>query len=339
MNSTSVHGLSQQEDFSFIKSILLALTKYLWTIPVVLGVPGNILTILVARQKHNRKMSPCVYMTAMAVSDTAFLLDVTWYYSLFYQGHLDAITDVKARKLIIEFHIFIMFTLAKISGLYLAAMSVDRLIAVRFPMAAIRLCTTKRAKVTVLLITIPIVLINIHIFFVFKYVEDLNSGVRIILYDDSVSGAVEKVFSTYMVIVGTGLPFSIILGANLLIIITVKRASFERAKLNSNTSRAEKEERNQQHLTILLLFISFAYVVTTLPYRLYDPILKLPQIKAIYDMTQQYWKLRYTLGIFFTANLWFYNYAVNFYLYCIGGGKRYRDDTKAVIGQLFPCCK
>jgi hypothetical protein len=75
-----------------------------------------------------------------------------------------------------RFHIYIIFTGGTISGLYLSAMSIDRLIAVRFPMAAIQLCTTKRAKVTVLLITFPIALIYVHIFFIFKYVEDLQSG-------------------------------------------------------------------------------------------------------------------------------------------------------------------
>jgi hypothetical protein len=69
-----------------------------------------------------------------------------------------------------------MLSCATISGLYLAAMSIDRLIAVRFPMAAIRLCTTKRANVTVLLITFSILAINTNIFFVFKYVEDIESG-------------------------------------------------------------------------------------------------------------------------------------------------------------------
>jgi hypothetical protein len=114
----------------------------------------------------------------------------------------------------------------------------------------------------------------------------------------------------------------------------VKRASIERAKLKSDKSREEKQERSQQNMTVLLMFVSMAYVVTTLPYRLYLPVLEMPQMKAIYDMRKQYWKLRYTIGIFATANLWFYNYGVNFYLYCIGGGTRYRDDTKAVIGQL-----
>jgi hypothetical protein len=63
------------------------------------------------------------------------------------------------------------------SGLFLAAMSIDRLIAVRFPLAAARVCTTKRAKLTVILTAILIMIFNINVFFVFDYFEDKNTGI------------------------------------------------------------------------------------------------------------------------------------------------------------------
>jgi arginine exporter protein ArgO len=158
------------------------------------------------------------------------------------------------------------------------------------------------------------------------------SGVRIFLYNVPV--AIEKASSLFNILFGTALPFVIIFGCNLLIIITVKRAARERDKLKS--SQVEKQQKDS-HMTAMLLFVSIAYVVTTLPYRLFDPVMEMPELVAMYDMTQQYWRLRYTVSISFVMNLWFCNYAVNFYLYCIGGGRRYWNDTKAVIGQLMPC--
>jgi hypothetical protein len=55
-------------------------------------------------------------------------------------------------------------------------MSIDRLIAVRFPLAAPRLCTTKRAKVTVVIITLLITPLNVHMLYTFKYFEDAEAG-------------------------------------------------------------------------------------------------------------------------------------------------------------------
>jgi hypothetical protein len=51
---------------------------YSWLIPAVLGVPGNILAVLIATREHNMKLSPCIYMAAMGLADTALLLELVW---------------------------------------------------------------------------------------------------------------------------------------------------------------------------------------------------------------------------------------------------------------------
>jgi hypothetical protein len=51
---------------------------YSWLLPAVLGIPGNIMVILIASKEHNRKLSPCIYMIAMALADTVLLLEVAW---------------------------------------------------------------------------------------------------------------------------------------------------------------------------------------------------------------------------------------------------------------------
>jgi hypothetical protein len=76
-----------------------------------------------------------------------------------------------------RFHVYMVSISGMSSGLFLAAMSIDRLIAVRFPLAAARLCTAKRAKLTVILIPIFIMIFNINIFFVFDYFEDKKTGI------------------------------------------------------------------------------------------------------------------------------------------------------------------
>jgi hypothetical protein len=156
-------------------------------------------------------------------------------------------------------------------------------------------------------------------------------GIRFLSYN--VPRAIEEASTLFNLIFGTVVPSVVIFSCNSLIILTVKKAATRRAKL----SQKGKEEKDSQNLTAMLLFVSVAYIVTTFPYRVYDPITQMSELSAIYDMTKQYWKLRYSIGLYSVAILWFCNYAVNFYLYCIGGGKRYRNDTKAVIGQLFPC--
>jgi hypothetical protein len=45
---------------------------------VVMGIPGNILSIFVTLQRQNRRISTCVYMTALASADTMVLIEAAW---------------------------------------------------------------------------------------------------------------------------------------------------------------------------------------------------------------------------------------------------------------------
>jgi ABC-type sugar transport system permease subunit len=97
MNMTT--DLSDQGDYPLLQTVLTVL-MYAWSVPVAFGVPGNILAIFVANRKHNRNLAPCVYMTAMAVADTIFLLEALWFYSLFTPGRLNGLTNLNQRGIL-----------------------------------------------------------------------------------------------------------------------------------------------------------------------------------------------------------------------------------------------
>jgi hypothetical protein len=136
--------------------------------------------------------------------------------------------------------------------------------------------------------------------------------------------------------VGTVLPFLVIFGSNIMIILSVRQASRRRLTLGSITA-GDKLEKETQYLTRMLMFVSFAYVIITLPYRMYHLVMKIPQIAKLYDMTKVYWRMRYVIQGWAISNVWIFNYAVNFYLYCVGGGQKYRKDAKDVMLCLWPC--
>jgi hypothetical protein len=71
---------------------------------------------------------------------------------------------------------YINVTCAVLSGLFLTANSIDRVIAVRFPMAAPRLCTISRAKKVVVGSSVLIVILNLHSFYTWAYIKDPVTG-------------------------------------------------------------------------------------------------------------------------------------------------------------------
>jgi hypothetical protein len=94
---TITTDLRDQGNYPLLRTVLTALTQYVWIIPVVFGVPGNILAMLVANRKHNRNLAPCLYMAAMAAVDTLFLLETLWFYTLFTPGRLYGLTTLYQR--------------------------------------------------------------------------------------------------------------------------------------------------------------------------------------------------------------------------------------------------
>jgi hypothetical protein len=89
-----------QEIIAILKIVQTALSRYTMLVPVIFGVPGNILSIVVANRKHNRNLSPCVYMAAMGVMDTVFLLEIMWYYLFYSRGFVDHLLEKPSRGFI-----------------------------------------------------------------------------------------------------------------------------------------------------------------------------------------------------------------------------------------------
>jgi hypothetical protein len=130
-------------------------------------------------------------------------------------------------------------------------------------------------------------------------------------------------FNMYMLVLGTVIPFIILIISNTTIIVNVRRAAMERKKMESGGQRKKVTETN---LTVMLLLTSVAYLFCSCPKRIWETI-----AGAQYDMTNSYWFVRYWLEFWFLTELWLCNFAVNFYIYFLGGGRKFRNDTKEVL--------
>jgi hypothetical protein len=74
------------------------------------------------------------------------------------------------------FHYFLTYSCSMVSGLTLAEMSVDRFIAIRYPMAAQRICTTTKAKTTIIITAVVFTAVNVSAFFCHVRITDEVSG-------------------------------------------------------------------------------------------------------------------------------------------------------------------
>jgi hypothetical protein len=93
--------VNESPEYPLLLMVYRVLTRYVtWIGPTLIGVPGNILSILIANRKHNRELSPCIYMKAMAVADTLELVQHAFFQPLAYFGV--GASDIYLRKLLFK---------------------------------------------------------------------------------------------------------------------------------------------------------------------------------------------------------------------------------------------
>jgi hypothetical protein len=142
--------------------------------------------------------------------------------------------------------------------------------------------------------------------------------------------------SIHQLAIGTAIPFFIIIGCNIGIIIGVKRAESKRKQITVTSDRDETKkarEKDSKYMMRMLVLVSLAYVFCSIPVRVYDLILQIPAVGSKYDLADRYWFLRFNIEYWTLGVLWDANYAVNFYMYSIGGGKKFRNDAKEIIAS------
>jgi hypothetical protein len=115
----------------------------------------------------------------------------------------------------------------------------------------------------------------------------------------------ELLTSSFQVVIGTLCPFVLILSCNITIIVTLQSASKERNVLETikQDKSRDRSQKDTAYLTRMLIAVSIAYVILTLPYRLNHLIMKIPVVAAMYDMKNIYWSMRYVLQAWTLQNV------------------------------------
>ena len=79
---TVSHGGTTPRDdhVALLEHVTVMLYKWWTVVSVGLGVPGNLMSLMITMKKDNRKISTCIYMAGLAVVDSCVLLfsEILW---------------------------------------------------------------------------------------------------------------------------------------------------------------------------------------------------------------------------------------------------------------------
>ena len=150
-----------------------------------------------------------------------------------------------------------------------------------------------------------------------------------------------KIYSVVYIVIGSIIPFCILLFLNLSIIHAIRNrrknlSKYSGSEMSSNPSSgdchmSDKQPNTNNHtaessqITRMLLFVTCTFLILTFPH-----CLRFLVFSFIDNLQSPYIFSVYYLYFFISSRMYGANAAVNFYLYCICGA-RFRKDVKELF--------
>ena len=165
-NSADVTYTTNNGSLSMIIQCLEFLNLYYVLLLIVVGVVGNLLSFLVFTVTHLKYRSSSYFLAALAVSDLGFLI------TLFFLWLQNIGIDFFNRQGWCQALIYASSVFSSLSVWLTVAFTVERLIAVQYPLQRPLICTVRRAKITIFVLVL--ITLSVHVYLMFS--AGVNDG-------------------------------------------------------------------------------------------------------------------------------------------------------------------
>ena len=305
----------------------LGIHTYYSPIVCIVGLVGNTLSAIVMFQKHNRRISTCVYMGILAFLDSVPLLINTKYF------FTDVVFPIREGKVGCQVVTY-LWAWAGLAGTWtIVAMTADRMYVVKEPLKAIHKCTPKRARIVSLVIILLAGLLKMPYPLVYSRTVPISMENDVCTPLPNRNTPLDELYYWINTVMSCYLPFLLLIAMNSVIVRSLlnrnKNLQFDPIAVVRKAAIDEtdkKKKREEAQITMSLLLVAFAFLLLTAPtyiayivYMFKDPYVS-PHTFA-----------GYMFAGFFTGRLLVTNNAINVFLYGVSG-RKFRNDLKAVFG-------
>jgi len=308
-----IYTLSAEEEF--ICTFLVG--KIFKVLITVIGLIGNILTIIILSKRRNIKSSTAVYLNALAISDILILI-----FGPFCDWLEDMLEVIISNygQFACKLQTFLQYSSSSTSSWLLVAVTIERAISVTMPHRVRSSCTTRVAIIVVIVTWIVVYFANLHFLFGMGHTHNkLCKAVASLQYIH---------FSKFVLpwvdfCVCFACPGILLLLGNIVIIFQLAQYHSRQKHLANGPSSASCS------VSIILIVVNFVFLITTGPIYIYS--IMLPYLVSTLEPAdvvslQSFW------GPMLNS-LWETNAALNMVLYVLTGS-RFRVE----LGRLL-CCK
>lgn len=321
LNTTIPTSLSQKLQEYRDYNLAMDLITYVMPIIIFTGTVGNIFSFMVMMRREMRQTPTFFYLAMLAIADSMVLFVSafkSWLRTVsgFELSHINAF-GCKLTMFLVHFSI-------QFSAWLIVAVTIERFLAVWFPLKANAMCSISRAKFITFMIAVIFILINVHIFWTAQLLVTRQSldGSNYICAAYAYENFVCKIFPWVNLVLYSFLPCLILIVLNVLIIICLLKTKHVPSTMTKDDNQLRNSHRK---LAMTLIFVSFTWIVTTTPRPLFGLFATKP--KSLEEVaTALMWRV-------ICYQLMYINHAVNFFLYCLSGEK-FRIQFKKFLCQM-----
>jgi hypothetical protein len=182
---------------------------YWMPVIVFVGLAGNIISFLIMLKPHNRRISCCNYMAALAGTDSLILLiGLVYWTALFLATRPEIVCKTLA---------WLLQANSFASMLLIFSMTVDRFIAIRWPLRARTICTTRRTRITIGCILLTTYVYTLPYFFTAGHLPGYAGCAAVLT-----TATLPVVYNWVNIFLASIVPFVGLLTMNTFIIVTIR---------------------------------------------------------------------------------------------------------------------
>ena len=304
---------------------LLLFRSVVYPFLILLGVFGNIMTIVIIRRLKSNRSAMDRYFLSLAMTDLSVIITGP------FPEWLRSATGFRltsSHDAICKVFVFVYNMATASSAWILSTMAAHRALMVTWPHRVNAICTPRRSWCAVIVIVVFSFVTFSHILYGFEIVYPAAVC--------SIAGKyqvfAEEIWLEIEIFLHSLLPIVCMLLSNIVLVhklrVSVREASDQLATSETQTvSRA----KTVNSVTLQAVGVSCAFIVLTSPVAVWNMTSFSFPGKRMTDL--------YTFAVHQTVQSTFYllgytNYSVNFYLYCLTGS-RFRKQFKSIIFFLF----
>ena len=336
--------ICRRSDF-FECHLAVTLWKLFLPLFLVVGVPGNIISLVVLSKQRMRKTTTSMYLRLLAIIDTAILLVamprlMAFYYSSILFRNINIFTC--------KFYSFLTPALITLSWTLMPVITIERYIQVRYPIWAKTHSTRRSALIVFAVLASTVFTLNFHavVFLTVPHTKvtistnHTNTTFEVIGRCTPVS----KWYGDFYYTVWTWLVFILfnlipltvhIVGNVLLIRNLVKRSNRKRA-LRAAEIVNEREQKDLKSMTRMLIVVCLFFVVSSLP-----QCTRIALKNYIFQPRSSHNIAKDRLFQAFVQILMYSNNAVNILLYVLSG-RVFRKELYSMLTNIWRrvlhCC-